>query len=98
MNTELTNIAVMTKVTATKLKSKDDTFIGYPLVLDEGYTVIGFLLKPIKISDNILLARTNRNGVEQFGMFVTSKILDIQGDVIQTANSYWKIQPLENEN
>jgi hypothetical protein len=97
MKTDLIKLELNSFITASKLKSKDDTFIGYPMTLDEGYTVEGFLLKEIKIGDNLLLMRTNRNGVRQLGMFTTSKILDIQGDVVQTANSYWKIEHL-NEN
>lgn len=96
MKTDLTKLELNSFITASKLKSKDDTFNGYPMVLDEGYTVKGFLLKEIKIGDNLLIARTNRNGVEQFGMFTSSKILDIQGDVVQTANSYWKITQNES--
>lgn len=91
MKTDITTLELNSFITASKLKSKDDSFDGYPMVLDEGYTVKGFLLKPIKIGDNLLLARTNRNGVEQLGLFTSSKIVDIQGDVVQTANSYWKI-------
>ncbi len=96
MKTDLTKLELNSFITASKLKSKDDTFNGYPIILDEGYTVKGFLLKPIKVGDNLLLMRTNRNGVEQLGMFTTSKILDIQDDVVQTANSYWKIEQNES--
>ena len=93
----LTEFPINTFVELRKISTKEDVPFPYPMVLDDGYWLHGYLANPIKIGERVLVLRTCRNGTNQLGVFTTSKVLDIQDDVIQTQNSYWKINKIENK-
>lgn len=58
------------------------------------YWVMGYLIKPIKVGESILLERTIRNGEKISGFMSTSKVIEINGDIFETLNSIYKIEYL----
>lgn len=76
-----------TCITISKLCGKDYTFIDY--------TVIGVLLKPIKLGDNLILLLDDNYDETPINTFISLKIIDIHGNIIQTTdNSHYIIEPL----
>ena len=63
-----------------------------------GYWAIGDLVIPLKAGSRIVIDRTNRNGVETPGEFVSSKIMDLEyydkRTVVHTLNSTWEVEEL----
>ncbi len=69
-----------------------------------GYWSEGVLLNPIKIGSGIRLLRSRRSrkdeedpatvpeAVETYGIFISSQVMSVDGDLIKTANSVWKIE------
>lgn len=83
------------KVRFTKIETflKESDFDILPLF----YTNEGVLLMKIRIGDGIFMARSKRNGIEIPGIFKTSAVKKIEGELIYTTNSVWKIEILEKE-
>jgi hypothetical protein len=67
------------------------------------YVMDGYLLESLRPKGVILLLRFVRNGVVRRGLFRSSPIRRIHCDVIETQNSFWRIQrvpplmPIEDE-
>jgi len=56
------------------------------------YEITGRILREPKVDDVIFVNRETRNGVEKKGSFRTSRIQKIEGDLIHTYNSIYKIE------
>lgn len=61
------------------------------------YWVEGYLIKPIEVGQSVAIDRTVRNGEKISGIMVTSKIIEINGDILQTLNSIYKIEYLKQK-
>jgi hypothetical protein len=62
------------------------------------YVMDGYLLHSLRPKGIILLRRYVRNGVVRRGLFRSSVIRRVQGDLIETQNSIWRVAmvpPLE---
>jgi hypothetical protein len=62
------------------------------------YVMDGYLLHSLRPKGIILLRRYVRNGVVRRGIFRSSPIRRIEGDLIETENSIWRVAmvpPLE---
>ena len=79
----------MTHIKLTKVSEKKE---GY----DEGYFVLGRYASPPEVGKVFNVWRYNRNGVEVDGLFSTSPIVSIEGNLIQTKNSTYKIEPIDD--
>jgi hypothetical protein len=63
--------------------------------ITEGYTVIGELIDSVEVGKPVCLLRFERNGVKAFGAFNTSVVQSIDGNLIKTENSIYKLEELE---
>lgn len=68
--------------------------VHFGVSLPVGYTMEGRLMRDVKVGNSLFLERHKRNGVEVFGMTETSEILTIQGDLLITQNSVYRITTL----
>lgn len=59
------------------------------------YYVEGELWNGVEIGKSINLTRTNRNGVECWGLFATSQVVKVEDDKIFTKNSVYSIEYLD---
>lgn len=80
-----------TKQTAYHSKEKDPLNQALPI----DYENEGVLMSQIRPNICIVMERSKRNGIEVPGIFQTSKIKKIEGDLIYTENSVWKIEVLK---
>jgi len=79
------------KVRLTKLGSFHETDDALPT----DYTLVGYLMGPVRVGNIIDVWRTMRNGVEIQGHFTSSAVVEIRGDIVSTQNSQWRIEVLE---
>ena len=61
------------------------------LSLPVKYEMEGTLLAPLQVGGNIKLHRTRRNDVVAEGAFTSSPIMRIEGDLVETYNSLYRI-------
>ena len=59
------------------------------------YWIIGELSFPIKVNSPIIALRSERNGVKCAGLFKTSTVVKLEGDIAETFNSKYKIEYLD---
>jgi hypothetical protein len=74
------------------LIGKGDYADGTIADINEGYTVTGELIDPIEVGKPLQLLRLERNGVKSLGHFTTSIVQSIEGDLIKTQNSVYKME------
>ena len=55
------------------------------------YQMGGVLLEPVEAGGRILLLRTWRNGVTSLGLFTSSPIMQVNGNLVETFNSIYRI-------
>jgi hypothetical protein len=55
------------------------------------YQMRGYLLKPVEVGGLIVLFRLWRNGVTSDGIFTSSPIMSVKGDLVETFNSIYRI-------
>lgn len=79
------------KVRLTKLGAFHETEDA----LEDNYTLVGYLMGPIRVGQIIDVWRTMRNGVEIQGHFTSSAVVEIKGDLVSTQNSLWRVEVLE---
>lgn len=60
-----------------------------------GYWVIGTLERPIEIGKAIRMIRENRNGVECLGLFLSSVVKSIKGNIVETDNSVYEMEEIK---
>lgn len=67
-----------------------------------GYWTQGFLIFDVKIGEGIYLGRykranpdNNNEAVNIYGIFRTSPIVKVEGNLIYTKNSIWKIEEIK---
>ena len=58
-------------------------------ILASGYLLEGWLLAPIVCGGRIHILRVNRNGIRRLGIFVSSPVVQIVGELIWTQNSQY---------
>jgi hypothetical protein len=58
------------------------------------YTATGILLKDIEVGEPILMFRHIRNGIKTPGHFSSSRVSKIEGNLLYTNNSIYKIEIL----
>ena len=84
------------KVRFTKIEALNLGNDGAPIVnfdiLPVNYENEGVLLNDIEVGSSILMLRSKRNDVETPGIFQTSPVKKIEGDLIYTENSVWKVE------
>ncbi len=98
---------ISSKVKLTKFAVSNNPLVptppmeGYVCGADNGdvslpidYWVEGYLMDDIKVGDSIKLNRTCRNGINIPGMMLTSIVTKIEGDIIETNNSKYKLETL----
>ena len=68
------------------------------LALETGYFVEGNLCGKVEIGNPVFLDRYMRNNVFVAGLFNTSAIKEIKGNLLYTQNSVWKITYLNPNN
>lgn len=66
-----------------------------PDALPESYFLVGYLMGPIRVGQIIDVWRVMRNGVEIQGHFTSSPVVKIEGDLVHTRNSIWRVEVLE---
>lgn len=76
---------------------KVGTINSAPEALTDGYSLKGYLLQDVCVGNKLVVARVERNGVETPGIFTSSDIQEISGNIVKTKNSCWKIEDLKNE-
>lgn len=65
------------------------------------YWIKGALIKEPVVGESLFISRTERNGVEAFGYFTSSPIVEISSSehggfvYIETANSVYLVEPLD---
>lgn len=59
--------------------------------LPVGYSMEGTLQRDVKVGQTLFMHRTKRNGIEAFGVTETSEIMAIQGDILLTQNSVYRL-------
>lgn len=69
---------------------KDNGAVSLPVE----YTIEGTLIAEPEVGGFIAVDRTKRNGVECFGYFRSSRIVNVSEDKIETANSIYLIENL----
>lgn len=62
--------------------------------LPVGYTIEGKLMRNVEVGKTLFLERHKRNGEAVFGMTETSEIIAIQGDILLTQNSVYRVTEL----
>jgi len=78
------------------IKLTDDVFNGnHPNLINEGHKIHGQLVETPTIGHNVVLIKVS--GDSQ-GWFRTSTIKNIDGDLIKTRNSTYKIEKYGNSN
>lgn len=85
---------------------KSNTFVSFKKLetinapaghLIEGYNIKGYLFDDVSVGQCIRIYRTERNGEKVDGLFESSRVASIDGDIITTNNSRWEIKVLTNE-
>jgi hypothetical protein len=71
---------------------KGEYFPDEVVDINEGYTVTGELISPIEVGEPIYILRSERNGVKALGAFNTSVVQSIEGNLIKTQNSIYKLE------
>lgn len=61
-------------------------------VLIENYNLKGYLFRDIQLGEKIMVGRFERNGLEVIGVFESTPIEQIDGNILTTKNSKWKIE------
>jgi hypothetical protein len=56
------------------------------------YWAVGNLLEPIKVGKPIKMERFNRNGIECYGIFISSPVTKLCGKIAETFNSKYLIE------
>lgn len=59
-----------------------------------GYWLEGDLVAPIRVGDRVTVRRTNRNGKNVAGLFVSSAVVVYDGLRLETANSIYRVEVL----
>lgn len=79
--------------------TKVDTIRDIGIPLEEGYWIVGELIRPLEIGQPVIVHREMRNGVAVPGTFTTSLICEIEGyptldgaATIKTENSVYRIE------
>ena len=67
---------------------------GVSIPLD--YWIIGELSSPIKVNSPIVALRSERNGVKCAGLFRSSHVIKLEGNIAETENSKYQIEYLED--
>jgi hypothetical protein len=68
--------------------------VHYGVSIPVGYSMEGILLRDVEIGQPLLMERHKRNDVVVFGMTETSAIMAIQGDILLTQNSVYRMTVL----
>lgn len=63
--------------------------------LPSGYCILGYLIGEIEIGHPVRILRTNRNGVESFGIFTSSPVTALSDNTFATSNSVYEYRFLE---
>jgi len=69
---------------------------NYGVSIPIDYWIIGELSYPIEENKSIRALRTERNGVKCAGLFHTSKVIKLEGNIAETENSKYQIEYLED--
>lgn len=93
------------KVKITKLRQADNALYDTPPIHDYlmgedngnvslpiNYWLEGYLTEELIVGKSLTVSRTNRNGVEIGGLFVTSTVTEITSDGFKTLNSVYKLE------
>ena len=65
---------------------------GMSLPVD--YTLTGKLVDDIEVGRGVDVARDTRNGVSCLGIFQSSPVTKIEGDLFHTLNSVYRVTPI----
>ena len=79
------------------LLKKIESINPNPNGLDDNYTIKGILEQPIRIGGLIMVLRYQRNDIERFGIFTSTRVKSIDGNKITTENSVYEINTLEGD-
>lgn len=63
--------------------------------LPVGYSMEGTLQRDVEVGKTLFMHRTKRNDVEAFGVTETSEIMAIQGNILLTQNSVYRVTEIE---
>lgn len=85
--------AVPSIVTLTKVSGQDQR------LLPVGYWLRGSLMEEITVGKSLLIHRHSRMGIRKGeapvmltdGVFISSKVIAIEGDLVRTENSVWRL-------
>jgi hypothetical protein len=56
------------------------------------YQISGYLLRPIRVGECMIVLRTERNGVQAFGIFCTSEVSSFEKGILKTQNSVYHVE------
>jgi len=65
-----------------------------PVSIPVAYEITGTLNDDIEVGKGISALRTTRNGVRALGLFTTSPVTKIEGDLVSTNNSVYRVTTL----
>lgn len=66
--------------------------------LPSEYWAIGVLTHDIEVGKPLIMTRSNRNGVVAPGFFNTSEVKKLEGNIMHTANSVYKVTTTAQQN
>ena len=69
--------------------------LNHHVSLPNDYTAKGVLIEDVEVGKDIVISRSNRNGVEIEGIFHTTPVVEIKGNKIHTKNSIYEITEIE---
>jgi hypothetical protein len=69
-----------------------------PVSLPIDYWAIGVLENDVELDKPLVMMRTNRNGVMTPGLFHTSYVKRIEGNLLHTENSIYRVTPITETN
>lgn len=61
------------------------------------YEVIGYLLRPIRFNESLLALRTERNGIQEFGIFCTTPVAAFAHGILRTQNSLYFVKVISTD-
>ena len=56
------------------------------------YELIGYLLRPIRLHESLIALRTERKGVQEFGIFCTTPVTSFAEGILTTQNSLYFVK------
>jgi len=61
------------------------------------YQLVGYLLRPIRLHESLLVLRIERNGVQAFGIFCTTPVASFEQGILMTQNSVYCLEIISSD-